>query len=144
MSKSYVMDACALIAFLRNEPGADIVTDLLRDAEVGHITVYMNRLNLLEVYYDAYRVDGKQNADIEQKLIQKLPITIRAGLSDATFLEAGRMKASYKMSLADAVAVAEASALGATLITADYEFDVVEKQERITFQWIRPQKWKGG
>jgi len=66
MSKSHVMDACALIAFLRDEPGADIVTNLLRDAEAGQATIYMNSLNLLEVYYDAYRVDGKQKADTEQ------------------------------------------------------------------------------
>jgi len=140
MSKSYVMDACALIAFLRDEPGADIVTSLLRDAEAEKATIYMNRLNLLEVYYDAYRVDGKRKADTEQGLIQKLPMTIKAELSDAVFLEAGRFKAGYKISLADAVAAAEASALGATLITADHEFEAVEQQENITFHWIRPKK----
>ena len=142
MSTPYAMDACALIAFLRDEPGADIVTRLLRDDEAGKVTIYMNRLNLLEVYYDAYRVDGKQKADTEQGLIQKLPMTIKSELSDAIFLEAGRFKASYKISLADAVAVAEAAVLGATLITADREFEAVEQKESIAFHWIRPKKWR--
>jgi len=142
MNKSYVMDACAIIAFLRDETGADIVTHLLRDAEAGKVIIYMNKLNLLEVYYDAYRVDGKQKADVEQGLIKKLPITIKSGLSDAVFMEAGRFKAKYKISLADAVAVAEASALDATLVTADREFELVEQRERIMIYWIRPKKGK--
>jgi len=137
MSKSYVLDACALIAFLRDESGAEAVMNTLRCAEAGKISLYMNRLNLLEVYYDAFRVDGKHKADEEQRLIQKLPIIIRAELSDGVFLEAGRMKASYKISLADAIAAAEASSLGAILITADHEFDTVEKKEKIVFKWIR-------
>jgi len=142
MNKIYVMDACALIAFLRDEPGADIVTNLLRDAQAGNVTIYMNRLNLLEVYYDAYRVEGKQKADAEQRLIQKLPMIINAELHDAIFLEAGRFKASYKISLADAVAVAEASALGAALITADHEFETIEQKETIVLLWVRPKKWR--
>ena len=43
MSNLYVMDACALIAFLRDEPGADIVTNLLRDAEVGKGSICVKR-----------------------------------------------------------------------------------------------------
>ena len=137
MIKSYVLDACALIAFLRNESGADTVTRLLRDAESGNAMMYMNRLNLLKVYYDAYRTDGKQKADTEQNLIQKLPITIKNELNDDVFMEAGHMKANYRISLADAVAAAEASALNAILVTADREFDFIERQENISFCWIR-------
>jgi hypothetical protein len=48
------------------------------------------------------------------------------------------LKTSYKISLADSVAFAEASIYGGSLVTADHhEFDSVEKGENINFVWIR-------
>ncbi|MCL2643733.1 MAG: hypothetical protein FWD52_09580 [Candidatus Bathyarchaeota archaeon] len=45
------MDACALIAFLRDELGADVVTAILKCAKQGKAEICMNSINLLEVYY---------------------------------------------------------------------------------------------
>ena len=73
MRTLYIMDACALIAFLRDEAGADIATTILKDAGNGNAEVLMNSLNLLEVYYDIYRGIGKEKADEELDLIRKLP-----------------------------------------------------------------------
>ena len=59
-------------------------------------------------------------------------------ISDPVFKEAGRLKASNRISLADAVALAETSVQGAMLVTCDHhEFDVIEKKEPIKFKWIR-------
>jgi predicted nucleic acid-binding protein len=59
-------------------------------------------------------------------------------LSDAVFAVAGRLKASYRISLADAVALAEASVSGGALLTSDHhEFDAIEQKENIRFLWIR-------
>ena len=138
MSVSYVMDACALVAFLQGEMGAEAVTGLLRDAEANRIPIYMNRINLLEVYYDKYRVDGKQKADAQLNMIHKLPLTIVREISDAVFFEAGRLKASRRISLADSIALAEAFVRNAVLVTADHhEFDVIEQSGEIKFHWIR-------
>ena len=49
---SAVLDASALIAFLRDEPGADVVQWLLDDKVNPK---YVHALNLCEVYYDFYR-----------------------------------------------------------------------------------------
>jgi PIN domain nuclease of toxin-antitoxin system len=51
VSKTYIIDACAVIAFLSKEPGAMEVHSLLRRAEIGEAQVFMHNLNLLEVYY---------------------------------------------------------------------------------------------
>ena len=54
------------------------------------------------------------------------------------FTEAGRLKASYKISLADSVALAQTIVSGGALLTADHhEFDAIEKHENIRFEWIR-------
>jgi predicted nucleic acid-binding protein len=136
--KHYVLDACALVAVLRGEPGADNVAVVLNSAYRGEATVSMHRLNLLEVYYDAYRSVGKMHADKMVVEFLKQSVSINAEINDDIFKEAGRLKASYKISLADSIALAEALVSGGALLTSDHhEFDVVEKNENIIFEWIR-------
>jgi len=138
MNELYVMDACALIAFLRNETGAEVVTTVLRNASERKASIRMNGINLLEVYYDVYRMVGSEEAHEKLLMIKKLPITIYHELSDKVFLEAGRLKASYKISLADSIALAETLVSGGLLLTADHhEFDEIEMREQIKFRWIR-------
>jgi predicted nucleic acid-binding protein len=138
MTPVYVIDACALLALLHDEPGADVVMSILECAREGKVEICMNTINLLEVYYDIYRKVCKVVADEEIFMIRKSPIVIQSTLSDRVFAEAGRFKASYRVSLADAIALAEASVCGGTLLTSDHhEFDVVEKQEKIKFHWTR-------
>ena len=134
----YILDACALIAFLKDEEGADKVTAILHDANKRVAVVSMNTINLLEVYYDIYRGVGKEKASEELALIKKLPIAIKTEIAEGVFLEAGRLKASYRISLADSLALAETSFSGGELITADHhEFDTIERQEKLRFCWIR-------
>jgi len=42
MNTFYVMDACALIAFLRDEAGAEAVTAVLKCAKQGKAEICMN------------------------------------------------------------------------------------------------------
>ena len=138
MIAPYVMDACALIAFLRKETGWENVKTILLCAFNNTAVIYMHEFNLLEVYYDMYRTINKEKADEEIKMIRHLPMIFNSILSDDIFKEAGRFKASYKISLADAVALAQASVTEATLLTCDHhEFDVIETIEPIQFLWIR-------
>ena len=59
----YVLDACALLALLRNEPGADEVAAVFNSANKGEAKIVMHKANLLEVYYDVYRFLGMGKAD---------------------------------------------------------------------------------
>jgi predicted nucleic acid-binding protein len=138
MKTQYILDACALIAFLTNEEGAELVENVLLEAENGNAAVSMNKFNILEVYYGDYRVHGKDAADNMLGIIKNLPIKIIPELTDSVFEEAGRIKASYRMSLADAIVLAEASVCGGIVLTADHhEMGVVEQNEKIDFKWIR-------
>ena len=96
---NYVLDACALLALLRNEPGADIVADALNTAVNGETEIIMNKVNLLEVYYDLYRTLGKDKADEILTEIKKRPLTINAEITDEIFEEAGRLKHHTKSRL---------------------------------------------
>ena len=135
---TYVLDACAMIAVLSDEPGADIVEEIYEKANSGEVVLAMNKINLLEVYYDLIRTYGKDRADKVMDEIRKLPIHIYSEITDEIFIEAGRMKTSYKMSLADSIALAQTITIDGKLITADHhEFDVIENLESIRFKWIR-------
>jgi len=134
----FVLDACALLALLRNESGADKVADAINSTDRGESKIIMNKINLLEVFYDIYRSLGKDKANFILNEIKKRPIEINAKITDEIFTEAGRLKATYKISLADSFALAQAIVVDGGLLTADHhEFDVIEKQEKIDFQWIR-------
>jgi len=134
----YILDACALLALLRNEPGADNVAIAINAANNGKAEIAMHKANLLEVYYDLYRSLGNEKADLILTEIKKRPIEIIAEISDEVFNEAGRLKATYKISFADSFALAQAIVLDRELLTADHhEFDVIEGREPVHFQWIR-------
>ena len=104
----YVLDACALFALLQDEPGADKVADVINSAKNGTAKVIMNKTNLLEVYYDTFRYRGKAQADTMLHGFKKLPVIVNDVMTDEIFNEAGRLKASYRISLADSLALAQA------------------------------------
>jgi len=134
----FVLDACALLAILKKEPGADKVISVLEAADKGTDSITINKINLLEVYYKVYRIQGKERANHIISEVKKRRLEINQEISDALFKEAGRLKATYKISFADSIALAQALILKAELVTADHhEFDTIEKNEPIRFLWIR-------
>ena len=138
MANKYVLDACALFAFIYGEPGFDVVRYILKQTDDDDVEVFMNKLNLFEVFYGIRRTEGLPAAEGIYNTIMKLPIQIINGISDEVFLEASRIKSLYKMSLADSIALAEAYVMGASIITADHhELDTVDRNEDINFTWIR-------
>jgi len=134
----YVLGACALIAVLHGENGASIIKSAFDEVDKGIAKIIMHKANLLEVYYDLLRSLGKDKADIIMSEIKKRPIGINAEISDEIFIEAGRLKSSYKISFADSFALAQAKVSGGVLLTSDHhEFDVIEGKGDIDFAWIR-------
>ena len=134
----YVLDACALVALLQDEPGADKVADVINTANSAEAEIVMHKVNLLEVYYDAYRSRGKEQADLMLTRFKKFPVEINSEITDKIFSEAGRLKALYRISLADSIALAQAIVTGGELLTSDHhEFDALDGKENIRFGWIR-------
>jgi predicted nucleic acid-binding protein len=111
---------------------------LLQRARKGELDLYMNMINVLEIYYGVYREDGQEVAEETLSRIQRLPIIIVNELTDSVFKESGRLKANYKLSLADSITIAEAKARNASLVTADHQdFDAIEEKGEVEFCWIR-------
>ncbi len=138
MRKTFILDACALIAFLNDEEGADLVEKLLCMASARNAYLLMNKVNLFEIYYGVYRDDGIEEAKNVLGKIENLPVRIIDTLTDEVFYEAGKLKATNRISLADAIAIAEANIRDVELVTCDHhEFDALEKEKKMAAYWIR-------
>jgi uncharacterized protein with PIN domain len=84
---NYVFDACALIALLDEEKGADIVQGIIAKAIDGDVAVYMSVINYTEVYYDRLKIGGIDKAQIFLDRLSCLPITIVFVTSDHKGME---------------------------------------------------------
>jgi PIN domain nuclease of toxin-antitoxin system len=132
------LDACALLAVLAMEKGAENIRNLFQKTVDNQAVLMMNKLNFLEVYYKIYKAYGKIEADNLFKTIEQMPITIKDTLTNEVFKEAGRLKSKYKLSLADSIAVAESIINKGSLVTADHhEIEPIEVAEKINITWFR-------
>jgi PIN domain nuclease of toxin-antitoxin system len=80
---TYVLDACALIAYLRKEPGGSTLRGMLKDSKKRFL---MHAVNVGEVYYDSLRVSGTEKAQELFDDLACLPITI-VWMLDISFLK---------------------------------------------------------
>lgn len=133
MSRVYVLDAFALLAYLRGEPGAERVRDLLLRARSGEARLYLCLVNYGEVLYISERQGGRPAAEEAIRIIDHLPLETVLANRDLTFA-AAHLKARYPISYADAFAAALAQKLSATLVTGDPEFRKVEAVVEI--EWL--------
>jgi predicted nucleic acid-binding protein len=111
-----VLDACAMIALLRGEPGAEVVADALLGPEGSCLA---HAVNLCEVYYDFHRVAGEAVALSAVDHLLAAGVVERQDLSRELWQTAGRLKARHRISLADAFALALAETTGAELLSSD-------------------------
>jgi predicted nucleic acid-binding protein len=132
----YILDASAMIAYLRGESGEDIVSAILVDPTHACL---VHALNLCEVYYDFYRANGETTARDAMHDVFGLGVQLRSDLSTDFWQMAGALKARLRrISLADCFAVTLAQEVGGTLLTSDHhEFDSVAAQGVCSFAFIR-------
>ncbi len=112
-----ILDACAVIAFVRNETGADLVRETITNQNNNKM---IHVVNLCEVYYNFYRDIGESETE---KLIQELSdinIKTRFDLSSKIWRQVSQYKALIKrISLADCFALTLANQEKGILLTSD-------------------------
>jgi predicted nucleic acid-binding protein len=138
LSGTFILDACALIALLAGEPGAENVKKIIQDAIDGNATIKINQINLLEVYYKVCNVYNQDEANKTIEKIKEFPIEIIIGLKENVFNEAGRIKSKHKIPLGDSIAVAESIIGKGILVTSDHnDLEKIENTEKIKINWFR-------
>lgn len=138
MSEKFVLDACSVIAYFKDEDGAATIEKLLDEASEGSVSIIMHKLNLYEVYYNFAREVDEKNLSNKIETLKSLDITFMEAISDLLIEEAAKFKLSNKISVADSFALATAKIEGAKLVTSDHhEFDPIDKSGDMSFLWIR-------
>lgn len=132
----FVLDACAMIAWLRDEPGADVLDRAVRNVNVQCIA---HAINLCEVYYDAVRNADEGYGKSVLNDLQAVGVIERNDFDRAFWQEAGRLKAVHrKVSLADCCAIALTNRVGGTLLTSDHhELDAIATTGVCSVTFIR-------
>jgi predicted nucleic acid-binding protein len=128
-----ILDAYAIMAFLKDEPGADTVRNLILKAEDGSIKLAMSIVNLGEVWYAIARTTSLEKADHYIQDIRGMAIEIVEADWPLT-RQAAAFKAGGNIAYADCFAAALAKHREAELITGDKEFGVLEGEIKIS--WI--------
>jgi predicted nucleic acid-binding protein len=132
---NYVLDSFALLAFFRNEPGADAVEKLLNEAAADKHVLYITTVNAGEVFYMSHRKDGPAKAVLAWEAMKKFPLHfIEIDLEFS--LDAAKIKAKHKLSYADAFAAALAISRKAVLITGDDEFESLAGETGFKVKYI--------
>jgi PIN domain nuclease of toxin-antitoxin system len=114
-----VLDAWAVLTFLRNEPAAPRVEELIETE-----STLISSINLGEVLYSSIRERGEQTAE---EMIDALRTVVTVDHPDwDTVTAAARVKADGGLSYADAFCVATAQRHQAPLYTGDPEILALE------------------
>ena len=118
----YVLDSSAMVAFLRDEEGAELLEAILRDRRsVCHAHV----LNLCEVFYDFVRTDGEATARGVLDTLRSAHVRSRRDVDPRFWQGVGLLKAQHRrVSLADCFCITLAQRVGGEVLTTDHhEFD---------------------
>lgn len=125
MSKSYLLDTSAIVAFREDEAGADQIQQILRKAHAHKAKVYISFMSFMEFYYGVYRLEGKGAATKAYMELKLLPCELVDSSEDLLLL-AGEIKDTCSMSLGDSWIAASALKLKACLVHKDPEFEELE------------------
>ncbi len=135
---TFVIDACALIAYLFDEDGSNFFERLLIQAHNNKVEMKMHIINLGEVYYDILKRNDVTTAKETYKYIKRLPIRFEDRINDQMIYKAGELKTCYRMSYADSFAAAQTILLNAELLTTDHkEFEPLKQAGVIKIKWLR-------
>src|SRR5215216_6321408 len=125
-----ILDAFAIMTFLHDEPGAQIVEDLILGAQESKVQLAVCVVNLGEVYYSISRSMSSENAESYVQQIQSMPIEI-VNVDWALTRQAALYKTKVNISYADCFAAALAKLRKGEVVTGDKEFKALEDEIKV-------------
>jgi ribonuclease VapC len=123
--KRWLLDTSALLALRDDEAGAEEVASLLRQAQQARAHCYACFMTQMEVLYRVWKDEGETQGRLAHAQILALPINWVHETPQLLEI-AARIKATYRVSLADAWIAASAELQDAVLVHKDPEFESLE------------------
>ena len=122
-NKKFLLDTSAWFTFMEDEKGADEVESILTTKDI-----IIPFIVLMEVYYISFREKGDYIASERYAFLKSLEAEFIWQIDEPTLLMAGKFKALYRISLADAVIASIAKRNGAILVHKDPEYEALKKE----------------
>jgi predicted nucleic acid-binding protein len=132
-----ILDASALIAFLRKEKGYLVIKDLLNDAIKNKYSVFLHQINYIEVVNRSLKLLGETETKNILAAFPQTLIGIANYMDDALASIATSIKSSYHLSMADAIGLAFAKKVDGRFWTADKALKPIADREKINLKLIR-------
>jgi PIN domain nuclease of toxin-antitoxin system len=130
----FILDACAVLALLKEEQGIDVVKSVIDSDD----EILLHAVTVLEIYYNLINELGIENANLFFERIVQTKIKIIYEITEDAIKHAGYFKSKYKISLGDSFVLATAKLHNAKIVSSDHhELDIIEKLENMDFLWIR-------
>ena len=133
--RATVFDSSAVLALFFEEPGADLVEQVLHEAAMADRPVLITAMNWAEVLYLMKRKRGDEGVQTAKRFEATMPLDV-APVDRALAEIAAEYKAEHKMSLADGFAAALAKQKKADLVTGDQEFKAVAGELK-KIRWLK-------
>lgn len=121
MSERCCLDSSALLAFLKNEPGADTVYSLLEQAENPEVKIFYSFMSRYELLYLSKR-ENKPWAEEIFNFLKDFNVK-EIAYSEETLLKAAELKSGGGLSTCDSWIAASSAAAKATLYHKDPEMN---------------------
>jgi predicted nucleic acid-binding protein len=133
VSKSFVLDASAVLDFVEDGPGAKRVEQLFKEALHERARVLMSVVNWGEVFYHSLQRDGEESARRLLANLSRLPLEL-VPVDIHQALQAGEIKARHKIPYVDCLAAGLALLHRSVLVTSDRDFEKLGR--RVEILWI--------
>jgi predicted nucleic acid-binding protein len=132
---NYALDACAMIAYLKGEPGALVVAGLLGDPKNR---CFAHAINMCEVYYGILRATDESTARAALSTLHSDRVIVRRDMNQQFWRRVGNYKARGRISIPDCFCIVLAQQLGGEVVTSDHhEFDPLVPLGIVPIRFIR-------
>jgi predicted nucleic acid-binding protein len=133
MSRTYVLDANAVLNLVEDAGGAERVEHLCRDATHQGAPLLMSVVNWGEVFYYLWQRHGEEKARRTIGNLSRLPLDLVV-VDLSQVMKAGEIKAVHKIPYVDCLAAALAETRQAILVTSDRDFEKLGR--RVQVLWL--------
>ncbi len=115
---SFVLDVTAIITYLSDLDGADLIEEMLDRASEGKAKVFVNCLTLAELYQVIVREYTTKKANESVIAVKRWPVNL-VPVDEGIALSAGRIAAQSGLPIQDAVVVATAMDKDGAVVTSN-------------------------
>jgi len=133
MSRTYVLDANAVLDLVADGGGAERMEQLCREATHWGTPLLMSVVNWGEVFYHLWQRRGEEKARHTMGNLSRLPLDL-VPVDLPQVLKASEIKAVHKIPYVDCLAAALAETRQAVLVTSDRDFEKLGR--RVEVLWL--------